>query len=286
MTDPITHLAEAIYPGSDAETLIRHARETAALTPTMVTDQLVSMLTPSGWSRREIDLSALAEHPLRAKSVDKVLQTDSFVELVRRWHTGETVIYVQPNEFSAVAVFDDHGAVGGSGAAGWREHRLQLSWRRSPGWNRWAMAHRKMLSQDDFAELVEDGLTEIARPAGADLLELAQSIKVTSSAAFQSDRRLANGQVQLNYVEELDGRAGRDGQMTIPASITLLLAPIDGSQPIEVVARFRYRLQGGKLTLGVIIDRLDDVLADAVAGEVDRIRAEFPAVPVAYGTPG
>jgi len=31
---------------------------------------------------------------------------------------------VQPNEFSAVAVFDDHGAVGGSGAAGWREHRV------------------------------------------------------------------------------------------------------------------------------------------------------------------
>ncbi len=286
MTDPITHLAEAIYPGSDAETLIRHARETAALTPTMVTDQLVSMLTPSGWSRREIDLSALAEHPLRAKSVDKVLQTDSFVDLVRRWHTGATVIYVQPSEFTAVAVFDDHADVTVSGAAGWREHRLQLSWRRSPGWNRWAGAHRKMLSQDDFAELVEDGLTEIARPAGADLLELAQSIKVTSSASFRSDRRLATGQVQLNYVEELEGRAGGDGQMTIPASITLLLAPIDGSQPIEVVARFRYRLSGGKLTLGVIIDRLDDVLADAVAGEVDRIRAEFPGVPVVYGTPG
>lgn len=64
------------------------------------------------------------------------------------------------------------------------------------------------------------------------------------------------------------------------------LADADLTSAMQEVAHRCALTAGGKLTLGVIIDRLDDVLADAVAGEVDRIRAEFPGVPVVYGTPG
>jgi len=273
-------------PTTEAQAIIDFAVAQLATAPEVLDvgdgPGVVSFLVPDGYRRETTDLVDYAAGPRRKTGSDVVIDTESIIAVLQRHANESTVVYVQPERMTAQAVLDDHATAG----PGWRQHRTTLRWQPTPSWLRWQAAHRKMLAQDDFAELVEDGLTEISRPAGADLLELAQSIRATTNASFRSDRRLVSGQVQLSYVEEIDARAGADGQMTIPQSITLMLAPFHGSTHREVFARLRYRVNGGKLTLGVIIDRIEEVLLEAIEDEVTKIRTTVPHVPVVYGTVG
>jgi hypothetical protein len=221
------------------------------------------------------DLSEYGAYPRRRTACPTVVDSGSFIALLGRELVDETsVLYVDASGITAI--IDDDS---------WRQHRIRLAFQLTPGWTRWMAADRKMLGQEDFAELVEDGIGEIAEPAGADLLELAQSIKATTSAAFRSDRRLQNGRVQFSYVEEIDAKAGRDGTMEIPAKITLVLAPVEGSDRQRIDARLRYRLTQQKLTLGVILNNPADVLRAAISDEVAKIRTEHPGALIVWGRP-
>ncbi len=122
------------------------------------------------------------------------------------------------------------------------------------------------MDQESFAQLVEDGLTEIARPDGATLLEVVQTIHATNNATFRSGVRLQDGQIQLQYVENIAATAGPTGDMTIPETVTLVFEPFFGAQPIQVEARLRFRITNGALTLGVWLIR-----------HVEEIRAAFEA---------
>ena len=143
-------------------------------------------------------------------------------------------------------------------------------------WQRWTAVDGKAISQVELAELVEDRIVDIAEPAGADLLELAQSLQATKSVEFRSDQRLANGAVNLKFVENIEASAGRDGSMVIPTKITLVVAPFQGADPVPVQVRFRYRLVAGKLSFVLIIDQRDEVIRRALDAEASRVEALLP----------
>jgi uncharacterized protein YfdQ (DUF2303 family) len=194
--------------------------------------------------------------------------TDSFVRYVDRHQSETTVCYADPETLTVRGVINDHGP---QAAPGWRDHVALLRLTKTPGWLRWTGAHAKFMSQVEFAELIDEGITEIGEPAGADLLEFAQSIKATQSAAFRSEIRLTDGRTQFSYVEELDTKAGADGQMAIPETITLVVEPFFGAPAIQLTARLRYRLAGGKLTLGIWLVRHHEALRDAFDVELTAI---------------
>lgn len=278
MTEPMALLSSTGDGVAAIVDVVEKANNTACYD---VAENVVVQLSPPGYVRHVDDLQQFLPNPRRATSLVRLQRADALVAWLRRHKTEATTLYVDPAALTAVAIADDHLP----GVPGWRQHRATLHWQVTPGAARWAAADRKMLDQDDFAELVESGITEIAEPAGADLLELAQSIKATTNAQFRSDRRLTSGQVQLTYVEEIDARAGKDGQMTIPASITLVYAPFFGAAARKVSARLRYRVTGGKLKLGVVIDQPEQVVLDAVDDEVQSIMEAHADLLVLWGTP-
>ena len=69
----------------------------------------------------------------------------------------------------------------------------------------------------------------------------------------------------------MDAKVGA-GQTAIPETISLGLAPVFGLPPFKIDARFRYRIEGGKLQLGIKLQRMEDVMAavvnDMVVGTV------------------
>lgn len=135
-----------------------------------------------------------------------------------------------------------------------------------------------MQNQEGFAEHIEGGLEEIVTPDAADMLEIAQSFHAVSAATFRSQKRLASGEQQFQYDEELTATAGKTGNLTVPTTILLAVAPFIGEERYKLTARLRFRLSGGKLTLGYILDRPDAVVRDALEGVAERLAAEFPRV--------
>lgn len=130
-----------------------------------------------------------------------------------------------------------------------------------------------MLAQTAFAEHVEESLLDITAPPAADMLEIAQSFQATTKVAFESGHRLNSGQQQLTYVEETGAKAGRKGELTIPQTFELALAPFEGSATYKVSARLRYRIGDGQLRIGYFLDRPEEVLRSAFIDTLTAIEA-------------
>lgn len=213
----------------------------------------------------------------------------SLGEYVNRHKRDATVLYADVLAREVVAVIDDHepeAAADEVDHAGWAQHRAALKLRHTVEWNHWKSRDRLIEDQVSFAQHIEEGLDEIVAPPGAEMLELAQSIQAQTTAQFKRAVRLDNGAQQIQYEETLDASAGKQGAMKIPDTFELALAPFEGSDKYRVVARLRYRIREGSLTIGyqlvrpelVIQSAFDDVLRALQADtQLNALRGAAPA---------
>ena len=259
---------------TDLTALFERARDaaTAAHEEHELGDDRVGFVLPAGHQVHVVDLEKQRSTPRRKTGTVTLRNTDSLLRYLA--HADDaTWAYIDEKAHTITAVLNDHEA---AGDAGWADHRAVLQLTTTVPWQRWTAVDGKAISQVELAELVEDRIVDIAEPAGADLLELAQSLQATKSVEFRSDQRLANGAVNLKFVENIEASAGRDGSMVIPTKITLVVAPFQGADPVPVQVRFRYRLVAGKLSFVLIIDQRDEVIRRALDAEASRVEALLP----------
>lgn len=230
---------------------------------------------------RIVDLEPHALSPWRPKGTAYPKSVEAFTAYVRRHLIPSTTVWVEPLEGKVIAVLNDHGA---AQTAEWGDLRAELILPVTPEWAHWTSRDRMFGSQRDFAEHIEDGIDEVRDPAGATLLEIAQTMQATVSAEFRSAARLHDGTIAVQWTEHVDARAGTAGDLVIPQEITLGIAPFYGEQPYEVGARIRYRISGGDLSIGYVLDRPDVVVRDCLTGIKDRLLEAFPEQ-VFIGTP-
>jgi len=190
-------------------------------------------------------------------------------------------VYADRQERKVTAVLDAHR----EDVADWRGHRLVLGLRHSSAFTAWTGKDGQPMSQEQFAEFLEDNRVDIADPPAAAMLEIASSLQASTKAEFAAGIRLADGQRKLSYVEQTSASAGARGDLTIPEVITLHLPVFEGASTADqLTARFRYRINGGKLALHYVLDRPADVVAAAFEGIIAEI-ADACTTPVLRGTP-
>jgi uncharacterized protein YfdQ (DUF2303 family) len=139
----------------------------------------------------------------------------------------------------------------------------------TPEWERWANRDGKVMTQQAFAEHIEDCLGDIRNPTAADMLEVAQSLEARTDVAFRSGVRLANGQRQFTWVENTEAKAG-GGTLEVPAEFELGLVPWIGRAqiPFKVMARLRYRVSPDGLMLGYKLVDTERILRKAFAEDI------------------
>lgn len=203
----------------------------------------------------QIDLTGdeYLEQPRRKTGTITVRDRSSFVEYWNKHANLDAAeVYANIDADVILAVLDAHT----SSAAGWGRHRLVYRLHRSRAWNTWAEHDGRLMSQTEFAELLEANLPHIAEPDGAELLELAQTFTAHTAVSFKSGALLANGARELIYSEEVEASGGRGGKkIVIPKQITLVIPVYEESLPSTVTARFRYRINNGDLRLGYVLDQ-------------------------------
>jgi uncharacterized protein YfdQ (DUF2303 family) len=202
-----------------------------------------------------VNLHQNAIHPRR--KVGKVELFDSLsLNAIMAENTGHNItVYVDRNAMkpAIVAVLNGHG----KGGPGWGDHRASIAFRPTPQWIKWTDIDGKMMSQADFANFIEDNLADVRNPAAADMLEISQFLEVTRTTNFKSVTRPKTGLIQFKN-EAADQVIG---DMQVPDTITLFLAPMFGTSALEVTARFRYRIENGVLKLGVKLQRIEEIMA-------------------------
>lgn len=260
----------------------------SAATPTVVegfdgddaTPRLVAL--PPDWSTTLHDPERTADAPRRPVATVQVHDAASFAAAVTRRQDEENytpVVYADEETLALVAVLNDDQ----HGRGGWRDHRVELALRRTVEWTHWKNADGRLLEQEDFAEFIEAGLTEIQDPPPATMLELAQTFQASTAGRFKGGTRLQTGVRQFLYEEEVDASAGPGGTIAIPETIKLAVRPFYGSDRYQVDARFRYRLRTGHLTLGYKLDRPHEVERSAFTAVRDGVAELLKDVDVIAG---
>lgn len=204
----------------------------------------------------------------------------SFLNYWIKHHDDASEVYSDVEQLSVTAVLDAHAA----DEPGFAEHRLHLQLRRTKAWEEWLALDGKLVDQDRFANFLEDHLPNLVEPDAATMLEIAQSIKATTKAEFQSSSRLQSGERKFAYVEDTKASAGTKGDLAIPGTFRIAVPPFEGADAYSMTARFKYRLDGGQLALGYKLEQPEERARAAFADVLTAI-AEGIDTPILNGTP-
>jgi uncharacterized protein YfdQ (DUF2303 family) len=217
----------------------------------------------------EHDNEAGASVPLRKRGTVTVFDAASFNQvLADNADAGNIAIYFDrnPEKPSVVAILNGHGPKG----AGWGDFRAQISFRPTPQWLKWKGIDGKLMPQPAFAEFIEDNLEDISDPAGGAMLEIVTYLQATRTVSFKSGIRLSSGAIQFQNLEDIDAKVGA-GSIAVPETFTLGIAPIFGLSSYAVPARFRYRIQDGKLQMGFKLQRVETMMGQIIEDVIAKI---------------
>lgn len=203
----------------------------------------------------------------------------SFISYVNRFKDERLQVFADERKGTIVAVFDYHEPAPDEVSPQRCAHVAIFTAEATPEWTEWRGKNGKAMSQEDFAGFVEDQAPFITRPDAATMLEIATSMQASSSASFSKAIRLDNGQVQLQYVENIDGRAGGKGSLEIPKTFDVALRPFVGCEARKVEARLRYRIDGGRLAVWFDLFRAEDIQRDAFEAILLRVSDEVQVKP-------
>lgn len=244
-----------------------------------------------------IDLTGdkFRDFPKRKQGEVAVRNVASFARYYERHADEDSEVFADLDRGTVTAVLDAHRGHDGDGlAAGegarWQQHRLVLALTPTLPWQEWTAKDRKFMSQELFAEFIEEHARDVD-PDGtvksADLLETAQNFKATLKGSITSGKRVSSGQTQFSYVEEITATGQNAARKTIemPEEFDLVIAPYEDIDPAVMAVRLRYRIQPDKsLVLGYFMNNPARVAREAVAEVVAKL-AEECGVTVMHGQP-
>jgi len=212
------------------------------------------------------------ERPYKLKQKIELLSAESFIEYYNRYAIESSTIFVDITNGKFTAVLDYHDS---PNEAAWKLHTATYDCPLTKEWTNWQHYNNDKMSQEDFALFIEDNLREIMEPDGAQMLEIAASLKAKTNVDFKQSVRLDNGQTQFTYSETIDGQAGVTGQLQIPEKIKLAIKPLQSGAPYECEARFRYRITQQGLVMWYTLIRPHLIQEDAVNDVFNKIKEEM-----------
>ncbi len=245
---------------------------------------LVSVVVPAGYNLATLDVARiLGPHRATPKRVHgTVTLTDgvSWLQYFAKHGGDHSEVYGDVKGSTVTAILN---APASATAPAWGDHRAILQLEHTDAWRAWTALDGQFVGQTVFAEHIEARTPDLIEPDAGTMLELAQTFQATKGVNFESGSQLANGQRRFTYAETIEGRAGQRGQIDVPTQISLRIQVWRGVDiAVPMTARFRYRITRDGLLLGIVLDRLDDVLDAAWGSLLGDLTAELP-VPVLAG---
>lgn len=249
---------------------VRRAEQANSIEPYHITgdpDSIVVRVLDADQRIETLDLERKLDQPRRARGTATLHDAHDFATYVNRLKDEATTIFAREDDGEITAVFNDHTD---HDTAGWRDHTATLRLKDDPEWFAWTKMDGRWFTQSDFAEFLQDRASSIVTPDAATILEITLTFKAHKKADFDSEVDLDHGTVQFSYKEEVRQKV-TSGKMELPTSITVSLAPYLGMDPVQMVARLRWNVDGNGLQLGYRIHRPDLVKRQAFEQLRDEI---------------
>jgi hypothetical protein len=241
--------------------------------------------------------------PTRREGAATHTRLDSFIDHVNRFKGENSVVFAVDNMAGPklTAIFDYHSA-GYSSDAENLKHRAVYSFPLSDEWKAWSQADGKSMSMIDFAAFLEDHIVDVtadkpqsdaakdflAKPGGnlaspSKLIEIARGLQVNEASTLREARNLSSGEAEVVFQSEHLDASGN--KLTLPNAFMICI-PIFARAKVldQILARFRYRKNGGSISFWFDLWRPDLVFEHAFTEACDQVKAET-GLPLFVGSP-
>lgn len=251
-----------------------------------------AVLVPTGYQVHEFE--SVAEPTRVRPPPDRIEQSvilhdaDGFVAYVNTFKSAHTRLFAEPGFLSEtkqariIALLDYH-APGSKGDL--CTHVAAFTLRYSEQWKRWHAACREALTQEAFADFVEENMADIREPSAASLLDVINNFKAVRKVAYSSVKARVSGSFTIGHEDATE----MQGQVTLPEKFKLGIPVFFRGTLFGVGVWLRYRVGGqGGVKFQLQLDRPDVIEDEAFSHIVARVgsaEGEFGGVgiPVLLG---
>lgn len=237
--------------------------------------------------------------PERKTGTAVVNTLESFIDLTDRHRTADSVIFADTDwrNPSLTTIVDYHEARSAGDPDNGR-HRIHYPFPLSEEWKAWIKQDGEPMSQEAFAEWIEDHLPELSSP-GTDEVEdfgqkfglkvaypnemvaLSRGLKIHVESRIKNNVTLQTGEGEITWDEEHKDAAGN--KITVPGLFILSIPPFFMGETTRIPVRLRYRVAAGNVRWFFKLYRPDvyitqqierDLLTAATATELPHFRGK------------
>ena len=268
-------VVDAILDGAATKAPVRTAYEN---TPSCVEDGVPYVVIPEG--HRVESLKDLLPPPLDRRASVVMQDAGSFIAYVNDFKTptSRTFVLVEREKGASFNSILDYHTSGGGLQPFWGHHRVGFAMKTSPEWERWQKGANVVMSQVEFAEMIEERAHDFINPASGTMLDMAEKFEASRDSKYSSKVNRTSGDVTLSYEDETT-----TGQVKIPTTFTIFIPVFDGEEAQEVTIRLRYRVGGGGVKFHYEIENPAKLIDEAVTDVIERVAADTE-IPTHRGT--
>jgi len=209
--------------------------------------------------------------PIRKKDARKFRTTADFIAYVNRFKEGESSIYA--SGWTVEAEIDHRGP---AGTLVHGDHTASIVYETTTALKRWLESNAKELTQQAFADLIEERAVDVVVPDSASMIEIAQTLHVSRNSAVTSVTRQGANH-HLVFSNEQKVRTANDAD--IPSRFEIRLRPFLGSDAtVELDARLRVSMRSDKPAFIYELQDYQDRMLETLRVQVAMI-AEATGLP-------
>lgn len=279
--DPQLPYAELSTIGDGYSELLDRAADAmiAATEPTPLGDHSFVIVRPNDWVAEIIDERPHEDHPRFRTGQFVFTNVESLTRYVNRFKSPDTLGYITDiaagrqnvtgrqltsDLLAARFVLDDYADlnVHPDRWIGNRVHQAALQLTPTVPARRWGHAFDRQLDQQDFVDLIDDGISEIAAPAAGELRDLISDLHAIRTVSAKNLLRTGGG-TQVEIAEKVTLHAGPGHIVQVPPTLTLIFAPWTAlDTKIKVLVKIRPTVTADRVTFTLTCPDLETELAD------------------------
>lgn len=247
--------------------------------------------------------------PERRVGTSKAFDLASFIALVLRFSTVDSVVFADPDETAPrlTAVFDYHPSNSrgvdkdGSPPADWLKHRATYAPALSDDWTAWEAKDGTFMNQIDFAAFIENQATSLIVPnlddpkiktyaelvqgsfaTPSQLIGLSRGLEVSVGIKAKSAIRLSSGEIAMQWEESHADGAGQP--IKVPSLFQICIPVFYAGAVYRLAAKLRYRVSAGTMAWAYELIQPELAFKDAFDEMAEKVRKET-SQPVILGAP-
>jgi len=241
---------------NSAETIVDLTRKASAIAQVITTPSGSEILVlPEGYVQDDFTPNNKLD-VLMPKVIAQAVtlqNADALKGYLNRFKGDTTIMFADVSISRIVGAIDYHGPA----KAALVSHKATLDLPYSEEWKTWSGINGQLKPQLEFARFVEENAPDIKAPDAGTLLDAVRDLQARRNVNFIQAVRTASDNESFEFTDNTEARTKDD--LELPTKFMLSIPVYFGDAPVEVPAFLRWKLDEGKLLLGIKLHRAEHI---------------------------